>query len=96
MADRTGTLWEHLDTRASCCHGFAAIASEYLFRDVLGVRRIDRMSKTVVVEPSPDVPLDWCEGDVPLSSSEKMSVKWRKVGASVLVDVELPCGWSRK
>ena len=24
MAERTGTLWEHNDTRASCCHAFAA------------------------------------------------------------------------
>lgn len=24
MAQRTGTLWEHKDTRASCCHAFAA------------------------------------------------------------------------
>jgi len=24
MAERTGTLWEHHDTRASCCHAFAA------------------------------------------------------------------------
>lgn len=24
MADLTGTLWEHNDTRASCCHAFAA------------------------------------------------------------------------
>ena len=24
MADRTGTLWEHTDTYASCNHGFAS------------------------------------------------------------------------
>jgi alpha-L-rhamnosidase len=24
MADKTGTLWEHADTYASCNHGFAS------------------------------------------------------------------------
>ena len=28
MAEKTGTLWEHNDPRASCCHGFASIAAK--------------------------------------------------------------------
>lgn len=96
MAERTGTLWEHLDTRASCCHGFAAIAVEYLFRDILGVRQIDRSGKTVVVNPAVNIPIDWCEGVVPLSSSETMTVKWSRSNGSLLVDVKLPNGWIRK
>ena len=96
MAERTGTLWEHLDTRASCCHGFAAIAAEYLFRDILGVRKIDRCAKTVVVEVAGDIPLDWCEGVVPLSPDEVMVVKWSKLKGKMSLDVKLPDGWRLK
>ncbi|MBR3222228.1 MAG: hypothetical protein IKF72_08370 [Kiritimatiellae bacterium] len=98
MADRTGTLWEHLDTKGncSCCHGFASIASEYLFRDVLGVREIDRKAKVIRVSPSADLPLEWCEGTLPLSRDEVAVVKWRKGGGDLKVDVKLPTGWTRK
>jgi len=96
MAERTGTLWEHLDTRASCCHGFSSIASEYLFRDILGVREIDRVAKTVRVAPADDLPLDWCEGTLPLSRGEFATVSWRKTGGRVAVEVKLPQGWTRK
>ena len=97
MADRTGTLWEHLDTKGncSCCHGFASIASEYLFRDVLGVREIDRNAKVIRVSPSADLPLDWCEGTLPLSRDEVAVVKWRRDGDGLKVDVKLPAGWRR-
>ena len=93
MADRTGTLWEHLDARASCCHGFASIASEYLFRDVLGVCEIDRRTKAIRVSPSADIPLEWCEGTLPLSRDEVAVVKWRRIGEDLKVDVKLPTGW---
>ena len=36
MAERTGTLWEHDSTRASCNHGFASHAAVYLVRDLGG------------------------------------------------------------
>ena len=93
MAEKTGTLWEHNDPRASCCHGFASIASEYLIRDILGVRRIDGTAKTVCVAPSADIPLAWCEGTIPVSSDAVVTVKWRKAGEKNVVDVELPDGW---
>ena len=98
MADRTGTLWEHLDTKGncSCCHGFASIASEYLFRDVLGVREIDRKAKAIRVSPSADLPLEWCEGTLPLSRDGVAVVKWRRVGDRLKIDVKLPAGWTRK
>ena len=97
MADRTGTLWEHLNTKGncSCCHGFASIASEYLFRDVLGVREIDRTTKVIRVSPSADLPLEWCEGTLPLSRDEVAVVKWRKTSDGLKVDVKLPTGWTR-
>ena len=30
MAQRTGTLWEHIDTHASCVHGFASYAMHFI------------------------------------------------------------------
>ena len=93
MAEKTGTLWEHGDPRASCCHGFASIASEYLFRDILGVRRIDGTAKTICVAPSADLPLEWCEGTIPVSPDAVARVKWRKSEGRPAVEVELPDGW---
>ena len=93
MAEKTGTLWEHNDPRASCCHGFAAIAAEYLYRDVLGVRAIDPDGRTVRVEPAADLPLEWCEGDVPLPDGRTAHVKWRKVAGRPVVEIDLPPEW---
>lgn len=93
MADRTGTLWEHLDERASCCHGFCSIAAEYLFRDVLGVRRIDRVRRTVRVSPSADLPLDWCEGTLPVSPTETAKIGWRRTSDGIVKEIDLPKGW---
>ena len=30
MAQRTGTLWEHMNDGASCCHGFASAVVHWL------------------------------------------------------------------
>ena len=36
MAEETGTLWENLDTSASCNHGFASAACVFLLRSLTG------------------------------------------------------------
>lgn len=36
MAEKTGTLWEHSDLRASCNHGFASHAAYLLWQEVAG------------------------------------------------------------
>ena len=41
MAERTGTLWENDGAYASCNHGFASHIVHTLYRDVLGVARVD-------------------------------------------------------
>jgi len=43
MAERTGTLWEMKDAKASCCHGFASYAAVFLLRDVLGDESVRKM-----------------------------------------------------
>ena len=75
MAEKTGTLWEHGDPRASCCHGFASIASEYLIRDVLGFRGLDAAGKPIVRKPE-GIGVDWCEAVLPVSETETVTVGW--------------------
>lgn len=80
MAEKTGTLWEH-DNQGhccSCCHGLSSIAAVYLLRDVLGVRVIDPMRKTVVFTPDASIPLEHCEAMVPISAVETAKFGWRK------------------
>ena len=73
MAEQTGTLWEHCDPRASCCHGFASIAVEYLFRDVLGFKGVDAAGRAIVERPA-GLNLDWCEAVIPTSATDAVRV----------------------
>lgn len=95
MAEETGTLWESVnaDDTYSCCHGFPSMAAWLLARDALGLKRIDRASKTVVIALPRNVDLEWCEGTIPVSPDAVVTVKWRKLGGKPVVEVELPDGW---
>jgi len=96
MAETTGTLWEYLSTRASCCHGFPSIAANIVVRDALGVKSVDYLNKEVVFKPDPSVALDWCEGTLPLSRTDTASFSWRKVDGKLIPKAELPRGWKLK
>ena len=37
MVEKTGTLWEHVDQRASCCHGFTSIIAPVLANALIGL-----------------------------------------------------------
>ena len=78
MAERTGTLWEHNRTNASCNHGFASHVAVVLYRDVLGVREIDARNRRVRVEPPADINLDWCEGTIPVGKEKSVFVRWER------------------
>lgn len=94
MAERTGSLWENQQPTASCCHGFASIAAVYLYRDILGVRDVDYLGKCVTLRPPKDVPLDWCEGVVPLSERAVAEISWRRrPDGGVSVATRLPEDW---
>ena len=93
MAEKTGTLWENDKPLASCCHGFASIAAAYLYRDILGVRQIDYRGKRIWVDPPADMPLEWCEGIVPVSAAEEVYVRWQKVSGVPEATVDVPEGW---
>jgi len=94
MAEKTGTLWEAMSSDGySCCHGFPSMAAWLLVRDALGVKAIDRAAKTVAVSPPSDIPLDWCEGTIPLPAGQSCHVKWTRAGDKTDIAVSLPSGW---
>jgi alpha-L-rhamnosidase len=92
MADRTGTLWENVDTRASCDHGFASHVVHTLYRDVLGLYRVNVAGRKVFVRLG-DAKLDWCEGTVPTPQGP-VTLKWRRQGGKLLYHVEAPKGYA--
>ncbi len=95
MAEKTGTLWESVGTDGfSCCHGFPCQAAWLLVRDALGVKQIDRRTKTVHVSAPKSVPLEWCEATLPVSREESVTVKWRRgPGGLPVYESVLPQGW---
>jgi alpha-L-rhamnosidase len=91
MEERTGTLWENIDTSASCNHGFASHIVRTLYRDVLGVCSVDQSKKTVRLRFS-GLDLPWCSGTIPLPSG-KLQVRWRREGNRILCRAAAPAGY---
>jgi len=91
MADRTGTLWENTDTRASCDHGFASHVAFTYFRDVLGCYRIDHPGKRLVLRPL-DLDLEWAEGRIP-GLHDPIEIGWRRKGNILDFKVVVPAGY---
>jgi alpha-L-rhamnosidase len=92
MADRTGTLWENTTPTASCNHGFSSHIVHTLYRDVLGLYKIDAVSRTVRIRLS-DLRLNWCEGAVPVEGG-RISLRWRKDGDRILYRIDAPSGYT--
>jgi alpha-L-rhamnosidase len=92
MAERTGTLWENIDTRASLDHGFASHIVNVLYRDILGLYRIDWVNKQVNVRFT-DVALESCEGRVPVPEGA-VSLRWRKRGGKLSYQLDVPAGYA--
>jgi hypothetical protein len=91
MADRTGTLWENVDAGASCDHGFASHIVHTLYRDVLGVRRVDSLHRKVAIQFG-NVGLDHCEGTLPTPDGA-VRLQWKKVGGRIEYHLDLPAGY---
>ena len=92
MADQTGTLWEHLDTSASCNHGFASHVIRVLNRDVLGVYSISTQQKKVVLRFS-ECGLKLCKGSIPVGS-ESVDMEWTMADGKMQVQLSLPEGYT--
>lgn len=91
MVDRTGTLWENVDAGASCDHGFASHIVHTLYRDVLGVRRIDTVHRQVTIQFG-DTPLEFCEGTLPTPDGA-VHLHWRKKGDQIEYELSMPAGY---
>jgi len=92
MAERTGTLWENDGDYASCNHGFASHVAHMLYRDVLGVQRIDPVNEVVRLRFS-DLAPDWCEGRVPTQGGA-IYLRWWKEGEGIHYSVSVPAGYA--
>jgi alpha-L-rhamnosidase len=92
MAESTGTLWEFVDSIASCNQGFASHVAHILYRDILGLYKIDYTSKKIVVKFS-DLPLEWCEGRIPLGNNF-IFIKWWKKNNKLYYKVIPPFGYT--
>jgi len=91
MAEKTGTLWEHDSDRASCNHGFASHVVHSLYRDVLGVRSVDPLAKTISISIH-DVDLTWCKGTM-LVPGGRLSIEWQRGGRVVTYKASGPAGY---
>jgi len=92
MAERTGTLWEHNDVRASCNHGFASHVCHIFLRDILGLADIDAPGRRIEV-CLPDLPLDWCRGALPVGD-ESIDMEWWREGGHLHYRVRVPIGFT--
>ena len=66
MAKLTGTLWENDSTGASCNHGFASHVVRFIFRDCLGIDKIDEINKKVYLNSDYNAP-DNAKAIIPLN-----------------------------
>ena len=94
MAEVTGTLWENADSadNGSCCHGFASHVAVFIVRDIVGLKSVDPVSRTVVFTPPADAPMNDCELVLPLGGGT-VTAGWRRVGGRIEKKLELPEGW---
>jgi alpha-L-rhamnosidase len=91
MAERTGTLWENVGAYASCNHGFASHVVHTLYRDVLGLRRVDVVGRRVEVRFQ-DLRLPWCEGAIPTPHGP-VELRWRHQDDRLHYRLVVPAGY---
>ncbi|NBD24161.1 alpha-L-rhamnosidase-related protein [Paenibacillus glycinis] len=90
MAARTGTLWEHNRTEASCNHGFASHVARVLYRDALGIKSFSRKQRTLTIVFE-DNALASCSGKLPTPEGD-IVLRWRKEGGNLCYRLSVPPG----
>lgn len=88
MADLTGTLWENMQSYASCNHGFASFIAYVLYRDVLGIKEIDRVNNNITVRFT-DLDLEQCNGSIPIGD-EVVKLEWTRADNVIQYKIEAP------
>jgi alpha-L-rhamnosidase len=94
MADKTGTLWEHMQNYASCNHGFASYIGHVLYRDVLGISHIDYINKEITIRFT-DIVLDSCNGSIPIGK-DIIKLQWNRSGNLIKYALKTPKGYKVK
>ena len=94
MTQKTGTLWENMDSNASCNHGFASYLGHVLYRDILGVSQIDYLQKVITIQFT-DILLNECSGSIPIGDSSVV-VKWKRFGNTIRYTAKAPAGFKLK
>lgn len=88
MAERTGTLWEHQLTSASCNHGFASHVVYLFYRDVLGIYDVNTVEKKISIQFA-DVEIESCQGQIPVGD-DVISLEWKKSGDEIIYELKAP------
>lgn len=91
MADKTNTLWEHVNDYASCNHGFESQIVCNLIEDILGIEKIDHENKTVTFKFT-NTDLDSCIGQVPTKAGI-VTLNWRLEKNSIIYKATVPAGY---
>jgi alpha-L-rhamnosidase len=91
MAELTGTFWENMGDEASMNHAFGSHVIVHLFRDVLGLDRVDTVGKVVEIRFS-DSSISMCEGRVPTPDGF-VSLKWKKASSTLMYQIDAPVGY---
>ncbi|SFL52965.1 alpha-L-rhamnosidase [Porphyromonadaceae bacterium KH3CP3RA] len=94
MADKTGTLWEHMQSYASCNHGFASYIGHVLYRDISGIKDIDYMNKNITIHFT-DLTLEWCKGSIPVGE-EVIKLEWSRSNNTIQYALQTPVGYNVK
>jgi alpha-L-rhamnosidase len=94
MAQLTGTLWEKMESKASCNHGFASYLGHILYRDILGVSQIDYLKKEITVR-FVDIDLSECQGIIPINESS-FELKWKRSGNQIIYSIKAPYDYKVK
>ncbi|MBQ2556552.1 MAG: hypothetical protein II561_08370, partial [Thermoguttaceae bacterium] len=92
MADRTGTLWENVGANASCNHGFASHVAHVFYRDVLGLRSVDRVNKKIAVRIPKASSIDWAAGAQPVPGGV-VKLRWEKKNGQMNYTLDAPEGY---
>ena len=92
MAERTGTLWENKNTAASCNHGFASHACHVLYRDALGLYKVNRIDQKVIIRFTNNS-LKRCQGSMPVAAG-LIKMNWEKTDDTIRWSLEIPENWT--
>ena len=94
MADKTGTMWEFMQSHASCNQGSSSFVGHLLYRGVLGISHIDYVKKEITIR-FPDIDLDSCSGSIPIGK-EKVTLRWQRSGETITYSLKTPRGYKVK